>query len=371
MNFKSLLYLFFLTILCFSSFGQSTKLKKAQKDVDDIRKLIKTLDIKTGKTFLEYKLLSKQITYQEILLQKMKKEIDSVSLVIEENTKVREELLREIERLKKEYEELIFYAYKTRSTRDKTIFILSSASFNQAYRRFVYLQYLTEFLEQTTGDLEIKTDSLVLINDYLKLQKIEKEQLKETQTNELIKLNESKVILNDIIFQLNSQREKLVAELKEKERIAEAIRISMKKNVNNENLGSKSALSLKFEANKGNFPMPVKGIITSYFGEHTHPVLKNVKVNNDGIEIATNIGEKAKSIHPGIVSQVLKIPGANQAVIIKHGEYYTVFSNLSEVYVKKGDNVTKGQNIGLPDSRILNFQIWYQNVKLDPQLWLN
>ncbi len=371
MNYKSLLFFILFGGICFSFFGQSAKLKKAQKDVDDIRKLIKSLDVRTGKTFLEYKLLSKQIRYQEILLQKMKNEIDSVTSVIEENAKIREELLREIDRLKKEYEELIFYAYKTRNTRDKTIFILSSKNFNQAYRRFVYLQYLTEYLEQTTGDLEIKTDSLVIINDYLKLQKLEKEQLKETQTSELIKLNESKIILDEILLKLNSQREKLVADLKEKERIAEAIRISMKKNINNENLKTKSELSLKFEANKGQFPMPVNGIITSYFGEHTHPVLKNVKVNNDGIEIATNIGEKAKSIHPGIVSQVLKIPGANQAVIIKHGEYYTVYSNLSEVYVKKGENVTKGQNIGLPDSRMLNFQIWYQNVKLDPKLWLN
>ncbi len=351
-------------------FGQSSKLVKAQKDVEDIRKMLKSLNLKTGKTVLEYQLLSKQIKYQDILLTKMTKEIDSVSKVIDENTKVRAELLKEIDRLKKEYEELILYAYKTRNTRNKTIYILSAESFNQAYRRFVYLQYLTEYLEQTTTDFNMKSDSLVFINENLKLQKLEKERLKENQTNELLKLNESKKFLDGILVNLNSQKDKLNSELKEKERIAEALRTSIKKTLKNETFGAKSDLSLKFEANKGKFAMPVKGIITSYFGEHTHPVLKNVKVNNDGIEIATNVGEKVKSIHGGIVSQVLKIPGSNNAVIIKHGEYYTVYSNLSEVYVKKGENVAGGQEIGFPDSRVLNFQIWYQNVKLDPQTWL-
>jgi murein hydrolase activator len=367
-KFSIFLLLFILSVVFLSA--QSSKLIKAQKDVEDIRKLIKSLNLKTGKTYLEYQLLSKQIKYQEILLKKMTKEIDSVSQMIDTNVKVRNDLLKEINRLKKEYEELILYAYKTRNTRNKTIYILSAETFNQAYRRFVYLQYLTEYLEQTTTELKIKTDSLIYINENLKIQKIEKEQLKENQTGELLQLNESKKILDGILFNLNTQKDKLTSELREKERIAEALRNSIKKTMKNETFGTKSDLSLKFEANKGRYNMPVNGIITSSFGEHIHPVLKNVKVNNDGIEIATNVGEKVKNIHPGVVSQVLKIPGSNNAIIIKHGEYYTVYSNLSEVYVKKGENVKTGQEIGMPDSRMLNFQIWYQNVKLDPQSWL-
>jgi murein hydrolase activator len=363
--------LFFISVFSISLLSaQSSKLLKAQKDVDDVRKLIKSLNLKTGKTILEYQLLSKQITYQEILLKKMTKEIDSVSQMIETNVKVRNDLLKEIDRLKMEYEDLILYAYKTRNTRNKTIYILSAETFNQAYRRFVYLQYLTEYLEETTTELKVKTDSLVYINENLKIQKIEKEQLKENQTDELLKLNESKVVLDGILFNLKSQKDKLTAELREKERIAESLRNTIIKTVKTENLGTKSELSLKFEANKGKYPMPVNGIITSTFGEHIHPVLKNVKVNNDGIEIAANEGEKVKNIHPGVVSQVLKIPGSNNAVIIKHGEYFTVYSNLSSVYVKKGENVKTGQELGVPDSRLLNFQIWYQNVKLDPQTWL-
>jgi septal ring factor EnvC (AmiA/AmiB activator) len=350
--------------------AQSSKLIKAQNDVEDIRKMIKSLNLKTGKTYLEYQLLSKQIKYQEILLKKMTGEIDSVTQMIDTNVKARSGLLKEIERLKKEYEELILYAYKTRNTRNKTIYILSAETFNQAYRRFVYLQYLTEYLEQTTTELKVKTDSLVYINENLKIQKIEKEQLKENQTDELLKLNESKEVLDGILFNLNTQKEKLSADLKEKERIADALRNSIKKTLKNENFGTKSELSLKFEANKGKLSMPVNGIIMSSFGEHIHPVLKNVKVNNDGIEIAANVGEKVKNVYPGVVSQVLKIPGSNQAIIIKHGEYYTVYSNLSDVYVKKGENVKTDQEIGIPDSRMLNFQIWYQNVKLDPQSWL-
>ncbi len=241
--------------------------------------------------------------------------------------------------LKGEYEELIFYAYKTRNTRNKTIYIFSSKSFNQAYRRFVYLQYLTEYLEETTYDLKIKTDSLDFLNESLNLQKIEKLQLKENQTDELLKLNESKTILKNILNKLNNQKEKLKEDLKIKEKVAAALRKSIKKNVSSVKTTKKSALSHKFERNKGKLPFPVKGIIASSFGKHTHSVLKNVKIYNDGIEIATSVGAKAKSVHPGVVSQVLKIPGANNAVIVKHGEYYTVYSNLADVYVRKGDKL--------------------------------
>lgn len=272
--------------------------------------------------------------------------------------------------LKGEYEELIFYAYKTRNTRNKTIFIFSSKTFNQAYRRFVYLQYLTEYLEETTNDLKIKTDSLEYLNESLNIQKNEKLVLKENQTDELLNLNESKTVLARILAKLNNQKDKLKEDLRKKEKIAAALRKSIKKSVSSGSSIKKSPLSLKFERKKGKLPFPVKGIIASSFGKHTHSVLKNVKINNDGIEIATSVGAKAKSVHPGIVSQVLKIPGANNAVIVKHGQYYTVYSNLADVYVSKGDNLIKGQEIGIPDSRMLNFQIWYLNKKLNPQKWL-
>jgi len=360
---------FFVSALMQDLSAQSAKLKKAQKDLEDARKLLNSLNKKSKVTYLKYQVLEKQITYQKILLKNIKSEIDSLDQLISENTKKRNKLQETIKSLKKEYEELIFYAYKTRKTRDKTMYILSAKNFNQAYRRFVYLQYLTEYLEQTTNDLSQKSDSLSFISENLFLQKKEKLELKEKQTDELLKLNRSKEVLNNILDNLSSRKQELMAEIKRKEKITTALRKTIK-NVSGKSSLTKTKLSIDFEKNKGHLPYPAKGIIASSFGTHTHAVLKNVKINNDGIDIATVQGEEAKSIFGGTVVRVLKIPGANLAVIIKHGQYYSVYSNLKKVYVKQGQYVKTGEKIGMPEAQMLNFQIWYQNKKLNPQKWL-
>ena len=361
--------IFFLSGISFLTDAQSRKLQKAQQDLKNARNLLNSLNKKSEITYLKYQVLNKQIKLQQILLKNLKTEIDSLDFLISENTKKRNELEKTIKSLKNEYEELIFYAYKTRNIRDKTIYIFSAKTFNQAYRRFVYLQYLTEYLEQTTADLKEKSDSLYLLNDNLYIQKNEKLELKEKQTDELLKLNGSKRILDNILNKLKNKKQELLEEIRKKEKITAALRKSIKKVSANLNK-SKTKLSLNFEKNKGKLPYPVKGIIASSFGKHTHAVLKNIQINNDGIDIATEQGENAKTVFKGEVVQVLKIPGANKAVIIKHGQYYSVYSNLSDVYIKKGDKVSTGEVIGKPDARMLNFQIWYQNKKLNPQKWL-
>ena len=134
-----------------------------------------------------------------------------------------------------------------------------------------------------------------------------------------------------------------------------------------------------FEKNKGNFPWPVAtGVITDRFGEHSHAVMKNIIVNNNGIDITTDPGEKARSIFNGTVSRVFAIPGGNMAVIIRHGEYISVYSNLKEVYVKQGDKVETKQNIGLiysdpseDNKTILKFQIRKESLKLNPEEWIS
>lgn len=372
MNKKHIIYtvtIFF--IFCFSTntFAQS-KLAKAEEELNKARSLLKSLDKRSTRTFTKFKIRKKQIQLQEILLENLKIEIDSLEKEITENTERKYELKKEITRLQKEYEKLILYAYKTRKTRDKTMYIFSAKTFSQAYRRFVYLQYLTEYLEETTKDLKIKKDSISIINESLVLQKDDKLILKEKQTDELIRLNESRKILSNILTNLKNKKSELISDVRRKEKIATSLRKSIKKNIASNKNEKKTKLSINFEKNKGRLPFPVKGIITSSFGKHTHSVLKNVQVNNDGIEIATAKDEKVKAVHSGTISQVLKIPGANNAIIIKHGQYFTVYSNLQSVYVNKGDKVKRGEAIGVPDGRMLSFQIWYQNQKLNPQKWL-
>jgi len=133
-----------------------------------------------------------------------------------------------------------------------------------------------------------------------------------------------------------------------------------------------------FAQNIKRLPWPVeRGIITEHFGIHRHPILTNVQIKNNGINIATEIGAKVRSVFNGEVSRVFGISGGNSAVIIRHGKYLSVYSNLREVVVKKGDNVSTKQVIGTVYSdleegnkSILKFQIWLESQKLNPEDWI-
>jgi septal ring factor EnvC (AmiA/AmiB activator) len=137
------------------------------------------------------------------------------------------------------------------------------------------------------------------------------------------------------------------------------------------------ALSGKFEANKGKLPWPVsRGVITESFGTHPHPVLKGIVTNNNGIDIATTPGAPVKAIFDGVVTGVISIPGSNRALILKHGEYLTVYSNLSSVSVNKGDKVNAGDAIGIADvgddsdKGEAHLEIWKGKTRLNPQEWI-
>ena len=136
-------------------------------------------------------------------------------------------------------------------------------------------------------------------------------------------------------------------------------------------------LSGNFSSNKGKLPWPSeKGIISSTFGEHNHPVLKRVKIKNNGIDILTSQSEEARAIFDGTVISIRTITNTNKAIIIRHGEYFTVYSNLSEVFVQQGQKVSTKQRLGniYTDSSgnktELHFEIWRGKTLLNPSSWI-
>jgi murein DD-endopeptidase MepM/ murein hydrolase activator NlpD len=136
-------------------------------------------------------------------------------------------------------------------------------------------------------------------------------------------------------------------------------------------------LSNSFASNRAKLPWPVaKGIISEHFGVHPHPLMPNIDVSNSGLDIATNAGSIARVVFDGEVRSVGNIPGAGQFILVRHGEYYTIYSNLKDVYVKTGDKVTTKQNIGSilydddENKTVLHFEIWRGQTKLDPEGWI-
>ena len=136
-------------------------------------------------------------------------------------------------------------------------------------------------------------------------------------------------------------------------------------------------LSNSFSSNKAKLPWPVaKGIISEKFGVHPHPLMPNIDINNNGVDITTNNGAIARAVFEGVVKGVVNMPGAGQFILIRHGDFITVYSNLKEVYVKVEDKVTTKQNIGSilyddDDAKtLLHFEIWKGQTKLNPEDWL-
>jgi len=297
-------------------------------------------------------------------------------------------------RLKEEYAEMIYYAHKNRSSYDKLMFIFSSSDFNQAYKRLKYFQQYSAYrktqvllIEETQAQIKQKLSDL----ENLKLAKVDLLRSFETERS---KLNAEKIQQDQTMSTLSKKEKELLATIKEKEKAAKKLQKEIEKIIAEEiNTASKKTgttksgsydltpsevqLSADFQQNKGGLPWPLeRGIISGTFGEHPHPVLKNVITKNNGIDILTDKDTKARAIFNGEVTRVMSIPNYNYVIMIRHGEFLSVYSNLSEVFVQKGDMVTTKQDIGnihtdIKDNKTeLHFELWQGKTLLNPSLWL-
>ena len=195
---------------------------------------------------------------------------------------------------------------------------------------------------------------------------------------ETIRLNNNKEEKKELVTTLQKEEKWLLAEIKKKEKkarelenkILEFIRLARRD-------ATKSSTGADFKQYLGKLIWPVnKGIIVNGFGEHEHPVLKNVLIKNNGIDIQTLEGEEVFAVHSGEISRVITIPGYNNAIIIRHGDYLTVYANLKDVRVKQGQKIAAGEVVGRvfkesnDSGGILHFEVWNENQKLDPSKWL-
>ena len=343
-------------------------------------------------------MLNTQITRRESLLRAINNEISQISRRIEEQNQIIENLTRELEELRASYANMIRYAYLTRSNYQRIAFLFSSRSFNQAYMRMRYLQEYARH-RQLQAEKIVKTqESLQQEIARLEEQKVEQESLRAEQQQAMQDLSQEKTQQNQTITQLRRKERDLMQRLREQEQARQELQRSIERIIEEERRRSQEEaraagrtvtpgtyaltpeeqlLSDNFAGNKGKLPWPVeRGVITGTFGEHPHPVLRNIKIVNNGIDIATVPGAKARAVFEGTVSRVITVPGAFYAVIVRHGEYLSVYSNLSQVSVKNGDKVSIRQEIGTvaTDSQEgkthMHLEIWRSNNKLNPAEWI-
>lgn len=337
------------------------------------------------------RLLTSQISQRQKLITNMSGEVSLLQEVINNNTMVVTMLAEDLENIREEYARMIQYAYKNRGTYDKILFLLSADNFNQAYRRLIYIRQYTSFRQKLAETITILQNLMAKkVDDLEKHRRVRQEVLNE-QLNENQKLEREKRQQNSLSQQLQSQQKELRNKLAQQRRIEQQLEQEIQRIIEEEarKTGTpaqqgfaltpeQKLIGNSFEQNRRRLPWPVeRGIITEKFGVHPHPVLKNVTVNNNGINIATEPGAKARAVFGGEVSRVFGITGGNMAVIVRHGQYLSVYSNLVDITVKKGDKVEVRQNLGTiyhdaseGNKSILKFQIWKESTKLNPEEWL-
>jgi septal ring factor EnvC (AmiA/AmiB activator) len=387
---KSILFLILFSFVISSKAQLLNELKekkqKTRHEIEYTNLLLNKTSEKSKVSLNKLALLNEQITLRNELITDYNTQLHLLQNSIDDHRSVIEMMSEDLENIRSEYARLIQQAYRKRGDYNQLIFILSSESFNQAYKRLLYTQQMTKYRQKQLEQIEAIRKVLELKNKELNQRKKEQQEVLLQQMEETSVLNLEKGEMSSYYQQLQNRQTELKKHLKYQQRIEKKLEKEIEKAIAEEAKKAKliaktpeeKLLSTNFEKNKGQFPWPTQhGIITDKFGEHAHPVMQNIIIQNNGIDITTKSNEKARAIFQGVVSKIFAIPGGNTAVIIRHGEYITVYSNLVEVYVKQGETVKLKQEIGLifsdkeeDNKTILKFQIWKESVKLNPELWI-
>ena len=365
------------------------------------------------KTLNTLVVLNNNIEKREELIYTINSEIGLMNHQIDDNNNSIKSLQGDIKKMKKEYANMVYFAYKNRDNYDKLIFVFAAADFNQAYKRLKYIQEYNiarkkqiasisnkqqELGQQVAGLEQRKTEKKELLGNEesekkdLTVKKEEKEQVladlqdKESQLKKDLEkkkkdAEKTELAIQALIKAEIERQQKLAALAAEKERLKESgthtklepLKASNKYHLSKDEMD----LNASFASNKGKLPWPViQGLITEGFGPHESPTVHGFIYVNNGVNIGTGKGSLARCIFQGEVTGVTSIPMVGKLVIVRHGEYLSVYSNLDEVYVQTGDKVKAKQNIGKiqfdaeEGKTEMNLQIWRGQNKLNPAEWL-
>ena len=400
-GFKTLLGFCSLILMVFLLSGQDREeLEKERKklltDIDFTRKLLDKTSEDKKLSIDQLETLKRQIGLREKMINNIAEDIDVLSSGIDETNDIISALERDLEELKSSYAKMLYSIYKNRSSINELVFLFSSKSFNDALKRARYIQQYSQFRKRQAELIE--ETKLALTNKTSEQQKkrSRKEKLLEEEQEQRNQLESERRQKDKMIATLQQQEKKLRKEIEQKQEDAEKLNDKIQQIIEREIAAAKkeateaekkgnvlalapeyAKLSADFSANQGKLPWPVdRGIISSTFGEHQHPVLKYVKTVNNGVDIKTYDNAKVRAVFAGTVISVVYNPSFQRAIIVRHGDYFTVYSNLREVYVKSGDDVSIKQVIGavFTDDREgksdVHFEVWKGTQKLNPALWI-
>lgn len=389
-------YLLLLTIIFFgfSTFinGQTKaeleeQRNKTLNEISYVDNLLKSTAVEKSQSINAIKIIGNKLTLRESVIKGMQEELALLNDRIELNSLAIEMMESDLIDLKNDYAKAVINSYKSQKGNPELVYILSAKDFNQGYKRLKYLQQITKFRRKESEIIlelkeQVETSKEKLQADLNRISDLKR---KEEQQKSLLQGEQTRK--QRMVQSLSKKEKQLRKELDDKKRIAKKIEAEItriieaekRKAIKADNTPEQKLIGENFAENMGRLPWPVeKGIITSHFGVHKHPVLKYVTEDNIGIEITSSGKMVARSVFQGEVVKVFPINGANMTVIIRHGKFLSVYANLINVKVKNGDKVNTKQEIGevFSDSAdsnncVLKFMVTLETKYEDPELWIS
>ena len=367
--------------------------KLLQQEIVQINALIKTSAKKRANVLTQVETVQLKMDRQDALIQLTNRQINRLNQEININLRNIEKLRTELTSLKKDYAEMVVSARKNKSTQNRLMFLLSSESFWQAYKRMAYMKQYAAYRKQQGEQIAAKTKALQQYTSDLVAQRKDKKQLIEENRKAQKELDSIRKRQNSLVLKLKKREINYTSQIKKKQKQQEAIDKEIARLIreaiaaSNKKAGTKTgnfvltpeakALAASFASNKGRLPWPVeKGIVTQRFGTQRHPVVRTTTIKSNGVSLSVPAGASARSVYEGIVLNIVQFKGSNPIVLIQHGNYITSYKNLSKVYVKKGARVTAKQAIGQiftnkdTGKTVLQFSIFQNTTPQNPALWL-
>lgn len=409
----------------FGAFSQSSSAKlkndkkKIETEIANTQKLLKQTEKNKNASLQQISVLRQQISNREALITTLNTEIFQLEEELALNIKLSQDLSKKLEYMKSDYSRVVYMAYKNRKLIDKVTFLLSAENFSQMFRRVKYYSVFAnnvkrqvELIEKTQEEIRVKNEEIVqmkaeklalLEGKEVEIKKLEMDRTETTKKAQELKQKEKQLASTlqekqkkrkelDVAIKKAIEAEIVAANKKKAEEAAKAAKAKASKNTANTSSGSsgktagkneivltpdEQLVSNSFVNNKGKLPWPVaKGAKVGDFGSYPHPDVPSVMIENRGIDILVEPNTSVRAIFQGEVTGILDVMGT-KVLMIRHGEYLSVYQNLASVNVKKGDKVSTKQTVGTVaksstnNTYELHFEVWKNNVYLNPNQWLS
>ncbi len=367
------------------------KRKALKKEIQSIKRFLSNTKKKELDLSTQVSVMNQKMRVRQNLIDNIRQEIKQLKTKLNANQREIKLLETELIQLKEDYAAMIYKSYKYKLNDNQLLFLLSSDSFYQGYLRYQYLKQYTDYRKKQGENIVLKAQTLQAVNDSIKAQKILKENLMEDMRNEQSAMQQEKKKQQELVNKYKKEKKSYERQISAKQReerqltaqIESLIKKAIKKTGNKTNNTFKLApealkLAKDFETNKGKLPWPVdRGVITVRFGTQKDPLNPKLKIESSGIRIATEDNATVKSIFKGKVLAIQKNPqNGVLSVLVQHGHYISVYANLKDVVVSRGQSIDTKEKIGVvytnpvDGKSILKFQIWKNTNKQNPTLWI-